>query len=730
MDTGEPPQEDSTLKPLTGPKGKKKKKEGKKTLTLDQFLATDDGYSEPKSQNWAILSENPDDDYDNFVKFDRSTLPTAPKAAMGPKVDISQIPKDGPFSAYVGNISYDAKESDLEQLFSKLDVEMVRIICDGGRPRGYAYVDFKTRESLLEALTYNDKEYMGRSIRVDLATEKNQEGRGGGGHGRSNEPDRTEGDWRRRDPAALDGNSGRDSDRGGRYGDRERSYGDRDRGGGGFDSDRPSRGGYGDRGFTERGYGGDRGSDRDKGFGDRDRDRGGFGDRDRGGFADRDRGGFGDRDRGGFADRDRGGFGDRDRGGFGDRDRGGFSDRDRGGFGGDRDRGGHGGDRDRGSFGGDRDRGSFGGERDRGSFGGDRDRGSFGGDRDKGSFGGDRDKGRYGSERSTRGYGFNRDSQENEGRYGARGGFEDRYSGRRDEGRRDDFQRGRRDDVSDRRPASRDGSQEHRDTPKERPVLNLKPRTKPVENKENQPSARSSIFGSAKPVDTYAREKEIEEKLKKKEETDHSGVSQRRDSDTTRGSKGSGERHSSVGSSKAASRRDSEHSYTSDDGVVKDDCPKSPTSLKSSDAAPKLVPAPPPKENAWTKKKVAGPLSSSSSNTSNVSNNAAVSSAAPLQKPSAWGDPSAKGKGRGNILKSDAPSGKKTEKQNGSQNGPAQKRSDNTKGKTKEKNLPKSIDEMPKYEETQTKDFSDRNKFAFLDEEEGRGIDNEAEDVS
>lgn len=34
---------------------------------------------------------------------------------------------------------------------------MVRIITDGGRPRGYAYVDFKNRESLLEALTYNEK---------------------------------------------------------------------------------------------------------------------------------------------------------------------------------------------------------------------------------------------------------------------------------------------------------------------------------------------------------------------------------------------------------------------------------------------------------------------------------------------------------------------------------------------------------------------------------------------
>jgi len=48
---------------------------------------------------------------------------------------------------------------------------------------------------------------------------------------------------------------------------------------------------------------------------------------------------------------------------------------------------------------------------------------------------------------------------------------------------------------------------------KERPKLNLMPRTLPVE--ENTPVATSSIFGGAKPVNTAAREREIEERLKK-----------------------------------------------------------------------------------------------------------------------------------------------------------------------------------------------------------------------
>ena len=55
------------------------------------------------------------------------------------------------------------------------------------------------------------------------------------------------------------------------------------------------------------------------------------------------------------------------------------------------------------------------------------------------------------------------------------------------------------------------------DQPKERPRLQLKPRTKPVEEPQAAPTQAApkatSIFGGAKPVDTAAREREIEERL-------------------------------------------------------------------------------------------------------------------------------------------------------------------------------------------------------------------------
>lgn len=64
--------------------------------------------------------------------------------------------------------------------------------------------------------------------------------------------------------------------------------------------------------------------------------------------------------------------------------------------------------------------------------------------------------------------------------------------------------------------------------PLQRPKLNLKPRSIPKEEEQSgsvspqtnttNTSRASSIFGAAKPVDTAAKEREVEERLKKEQE--------------------------------------------------------------------------------------------------------------------------------------------------------------------------------------------------------------------
>ena len=47
------------------------------------------------------------------LNIDRSILPTAPRAARGPDVDMSQVPDVPPFTAFLGNLPYDVEEEDI-----------------------------------------------------------------------------------------------------------------------------------------------------------------------------------------------------------------------------------------------------------------------------------------------------------------------------------------------------------------------------------------------------------------------------------------------------------------------------------------------------------------------------------------------------------------------------------------------------------------------------------------
>ncbi|XP_043225162.1 eukaryotic translation initiation factor 4B-like isoform X7 [Amphibalanus amphitrite] len=128
-------------------------------------------------------------------------------------------------------------------------------------------------------------------------------------------------------------------------------------------------------------------------------------------------------------------------------------------------------------------------------------------DRYGGSRFGSRDGPRYDSRDGPR-Y-DSRDGPRDGPRYDSRDGPRDgpRYDSR--DGPRYDSRDGPRDGprYDDRPPAESDRP------PAERPKLNLKPRSVPSDD-IGKPAASSSIFGGAKPVDTTAREREVEERLK------------------------------------------------------------------------------------------------------------------------------------------------------------------------------------------------------------------------
>ena len=127
---------------------------------------------------------------------------------------------------YVGNLSYDVTQEELQALFEAHGaVSDVFIVKDreSGRPRGFAFVTMETKESMdaaIEAL--NGADFMGRNLAINEARPREERPSGGGG--------------------GYGGGGGRGGNGGGGYGGGGGGRGGNDRGG------RGGNGGGGDRG--------------------------------------------------------------------------------------------------------------------------------------------------------------------------------------------------------------------------------------------------------------------------------------------------------------------------------------------------------------------------------------------------------------------------------------------------------------------------------------------------
>ncbi|MCS7468100.1 MULTISPECIES: RNA-binding protein [Stieleria] len=86
---------------------------------------------------------------------------------------------------YVGNLSFDATENDVETAFGEYgDVKSVNVIKDRetGRSRGFGFVEMRDREAGMEAISGIDqKSICGRDVTVNEAKPREERGNGGGG---------------------------------------------------------------------------------------------------------------------------------------------------------------------------------------------------------------------------------------------------------------------------------------------------------------------------------------------------------------------------------------------------------------------------------------------------------------------------------------------------------------------------------------------------------------------
>ncbi|HET6325001.1 MAG TPA: RNA-binding protein [Planctomycetaceae bacterium] len=88
---------------------------------------------------------------------------------------------------YVGNLSYDTNDSDLQQLFAEYGtVQSAQVIMDRdtGRSKGFGFVEMGNDQEAQAAINgLNGKEAGGRSLTVNEARPREDRGGGRGGYG-------------------------------------------------------------------------------------------------------------------------------------------------------------------------------------------------------------------------------------------------------------------------------------------------------------------------------------------------------------------------------------------------------------------------------------------------------------------------------------------------------------------------------------------------------------------
>lgn len=88
---------------------------------------------------------------------------------------------------YVGNISYQETEDELRELFEPYgEVSEVSIVTDRetGRSRGFAFVEMPNDQEATAAIEgLNEREHLGRTLRVNEAQPRDRDSNRGGGRG-------------------------------------------------------------------------------------------------------------------------------------------------------------------------------------------------------------------------------------------------------------------------------------------------------------------------------------------------------------------------------------------------------------------------------------------------------------------------------------------------------------------------------------------------------------------
>lgn len=85
--------------------------------------------------------------------------------------EVLPLPTEPPYTAHLGNLSFDATQAEIGDFFGDCEVTNVRIVEDklDRKPKGFGYVEFASLDGLKKALDANGTQFQGRNIRVSVA---------------------------------------------------------------------------------------------------------------------------------------------------------------------------------------------------------------------------------------------------------------------------------------------------------------------------------------------------------------------------------------------------------------------------------------------------------------------------------------------------------------------------------------------------------------------------------
>lgn len=90
------------------------------------------------------------------------------------------------YKLYVGNLSYEVGEGDLQALFAQAGaVKSVAVIKDkfSGQPKGFAFIEMENQADMQNAInTLNGREFKGRPLTVNVARPREERRDFGGGN--------------------------------------------------------------------------------------------------------------------------------------------------------------------------------------------------------------------------------------------------------------------------------------------------------------------------------------------------------------------------------------------------------------------------------------------------------------------------------------------------------------------------------------------------------------------